>query len=88
MDQIASSNKGFLWYIGKCGQDSNLGCNISLCSGSHNKETAQISLTLYTILQIFSITFFEKMPILQALTEIDCKNKITSGHIQLNLFES
>jgi len=28
------------------------------------------------------------MPILQALTEDDYKNKIDSGYIQLNLFES
>ncbi|MEJ2281930.1 MAG: IS4 family transposase [Candidatus Bathyarchaeota archaeon] len=52
------------------------------------KKRLKIDLSLYTILQIFSITLFEKMPILQALTETDYKNKITSGHIQLNLFES
>jgi len=52
------------------------------------KKQMKIDLSLYTILQIFSITLFEKMPILQVLTETDYKNKITSGHIQLNLFES
>ena len=52
------------------------------------KKRLKIEASLYTILQIFSITLFEKMPILQALTETDYKNKITSGHIQLNLFES
>ena len=52
------------------------------------KKQLKLDLSLYTILQIFSITLFEKMPILQALTETDYKNKITSGHIQLNLFES
>jgi hypothetical protein len=52
------------------------------------KKRLKIDLSLYTILQIFSITLFEKMPILQVLTETDYKNKITSGHIQLNLFES
>jgi hypothetical protein len=52
------------------------------------KKRMNIELSLYTILQIFSITLFEKMPILQVLTETDYKNKITSGHIQLNLFES
>ena len=52
------------------------------------KKRMKLDLSLYTILQIFSITLFEKMPILKALTEIDYKNKITSGHIQLNLFES
>ncbi|MBT8356835.1 MAG: IS4 family transposase [Desulfobacterales bacterium] len=52
------------------------------------KKRLKIDLSLYTILQIFSITLFEKMPILQVLTETDYKNKITSGHIQLNLFDS
>jgi hypothetical protein len=52
------------------------------------KKQLKIDLSLYTILQIFGITLFEKMPILQAITETDYKNKITSGHIQLNLFES
>ena len=52
------------------------------------KKQLKLDLSLYTILQIFSITLFEKMPILQALAETDYKNKITSGHIQLNLFES
>jgi hypothetical protein len=52
------------------------------------KKRMKIDLSLYTILQIFSITLFEKMPILQVLTETDYKNKITSGHIQLNSFKS
>ena len=52
------------------------------------KKRLRIDLTLYTILQILSISLFEKTPILQALTANDYKNKITSSHIQLNLFES
>jgi IS4 transposase len=52
------------------------------------KKRIKLDLSLYTILQIFSITLFEKMPILQALTDADYKTKITNGHIQLNLFES
>lgn len=52
------------------------------------KKRLKINLTLYTILQILSITLFEKMPILQALTANDYKKQITSGHIQLKLFES
>jgi hypothetical protein len=52
------------------------------------KKRLKLDLSLYTILQIFSITLFEKMPILQVLTETDYKTKITSGHIQLNLFDS
>jgi hypothetical protein len=52
------------------------------------KKRLKIQLSLYTILQIFSVTIFEKMPILQALTETTYKNKMTSGPIQLNLFDS
>jgi hypothetical protein len=52
------------------------------------KKRLKIDLTLYTILQILSISLFEKKPILQALTADDYKNQITSSHIQLKLFES
>ncbi len=52
------------------------------------KKRLKIDLTLYTILQILSITLFEKMPILQAITTDDYKVQITSGYNQLKLFES
>ena len=51
------------------------------------KKRLKIDLTLYTILQILSITLFEKKPILQALTATDYRNEIATGPIQLNLFE-
>jgi len=52
------------------------------------KKRLEIELSLYTILQIFSVAIFEKIPILRALTDDACKNEITSNHIQLNLFDS
>jgi len=52
------------------------------------KKRLRIELSLYNILQIFSLTLFEKKPIVQVLTDTDYKNKITSSHIQLKLFES
>jgi IS4 transposase len=52
------------------------------------KKRLKIELTLYTILQILSITLFEKKMIYQVLTDTDYRNKITSSHIQLKLFES
>lgn len=51
------------------------------------KKRLKIDSTLYNILQILSITLFEKIPILQALTANDYRNKITSGHTQLELFD-
>jgi hypothetical protein len=41
---------------------------------------------LCTMLQILSLTLFEKNHVLRVFTEIDCKNQITSGHRQLYLF--
>lgn len=52
------------------------------------KKRMKIDLTLYTILQILSISLFEKKPIYQVLTDNDYKNEITSSHIQLKLFEN
>jgi hypothetical protein len=52
------------------------------------KKRLKIELSLYNILQILSISLFEKKFIYQVLTADDYKNNITSGHIQLNLFES
>ena len=52
------------------------------------KKRMKIESSLYTILQIFSVAVFEKIPILRALTDDAYKNEITSNHIQLNLFDS
>jgi hypothetical protein len=52
------------------------------------KKRLRMDLSLYTILQILSISLFEKMPILQALTADDYTNTITSNHKQLELFDS
>lgn len=51
------------------------------------KKRMQIDLSLYTILQILSITLFEKKPILHVLTESDYGKLATSNHIQLKLFD-
>jgi len=51
------------------------------------KKRMQTDLSLYTILQILSITLFEKKPILQMLTTSEYKKQITSDHIQLKLFD-
>jgi hypothetical protein len=52
------------------------------------KKRLKLEQSLYTILQILSITLFEKTLISWAFTETFYKKKITTGHIQLNLFES
>jgi len=52
------------------------------------KKRLQLEQSLYTILQILSITLFEKIQISWAFTEGFYKNEIASSHIQLNLFGS
>ena len=51
------------------------------------KKQLKLNLELYTILQILSITLFEKMPLTQVLTETNYRTKPTCLHNQLPLFE-
>jgi len=51
------------------------------------KKTLKIDSSLYTILQILSVTLFEKTPILQALADSNClDSKLVHGN-QLTLFD-
>jgi len=52
------------------------------------KKRLALDQSLYTILQVLSITLFEKTLISWALTENNYNKKFTAGHIQLNLFGS
>ena len=50
------------------------------------KKELKLEQSLYTILQIVSVTLFEKMPLLQALTDVENIEQETSINNQLNLF--
>lgn len=51
------------------------------------KKRLNINLSLYTFLQILSISIFEKSPILQLINDIDYESKIYDSVNQLNLFD-
>jgi len=51
------------------------------------KKRMQIGLSLYTILQILSLTLFEKTPLYQAFAQNVYRNKITTIDNQLKLFD-
>jgi hypothetical protein len=51
------------------------------------KKRLNLQESLYTILQILSVTVFEKVPIYQLITERDSKQSIPASHNQLKLFE-
>lgn len=52
------------------------------------KKQMKIDLSLYTILQILSVTLFEKIPISRAFSPESYKNNIHDNYNQLNLFKS
>ena len=51
------------------------------------KKRLKITTSLYTILQVLSVTIFEKIPLLQIVTKNDYKNKIHDTTNQLKLFD-
>jgi len=51
------------------------------------KKQLKIDLNLYTMLQIFSVSIFEKVPILQLLTDCKYKNINSDSCNQIELFE-
>lgn len=51
------------------------------------KKQLHLDISLYTFLQILSITLFEKIYISQLVTETEYKTNYTSTYNQLNLFE-
>lgn len=50
------------------------------------KKQLNLEQSLYTILQIVSVTLFEKIPLLQALTDVEIVEENTETNNQLNLF--
>jgi len=51
------------------------------------KKRLRLDQSLYTILQILSVTLFEKTPISQAFSREYYKTETETSHIQLNLFD-
>ena len=51
------------------------------------KKHLKLEQSLYTILQIISVTLFEKIPLLQALTDIEMIEENSEANNQLNLFD-
>jgi hypothetical protein len=50
------------------------------------KKRLKIEASLYTILQVLSVTIFERMPLLQALTDSDYRSETDENNNQLLLF--
>jgi hypothetical protein len=51
------------------------------------KKRMNLEISLYTMLQIFSISIFDKTPLLQLLTNTSYENQISTNDNQLKLFD-
>ena len=51
------------------------------------KKKLKLEKSLYTILQVLSLTLFEKIPIFQALSQVDYTIQEAQDSNQLNLFD-
>lgn len=79
-------NKKFLWRQRKCCGDANMDRGVCLCNGRHRPQAVGLEASLYQILQILSLTLFEKTPILCALQAIDPDANFAENVNQLILF--
>lgn len=85
MDQAKSPNKNVLWHFGECRQDSNMDSGVGLCTCAIMKKQLNIRASLYTILQVISVSAFERTPLYQLLEKSDYKSETIETN-QLTLF--
>jgi hypothetical protein len=52
------------------------------------KKRLHLDISLYTLLQILSVTLFEKMPLNRDFLDLKYSSDDTEARIQLNLFDS
>jgi hypothetical protein len=86
MDQTAPADQGFLRYHRKCRKNPNLDRDFGIPAGAILKKELSLSQSLYTILQVLSISLFAKTPILSAFSTRDHKDNQGRLDNQLSLF--
>ena len=87
VDQAASSDQAVLRHVGERGEDADLDCRLGLRLVAIVKKRLDLDASLYTLLQILSVTLFEKMPIHQALAGDENRCNASQITNQLNLFD-
>ena len=81
MDQAAPPHQSVLRHQRECGEDSNLDRGVGV------RARGDRSTSLYQILQILSVTIFEKVPILQAFEALDSQSEFFDSSNQMILFD-
>ena len=88
MDQTALTNQSVLRHNRGRSEVANLDRGLSLRPRRHRKKRLQLEAPLYTLLRVLSLTLFEKMPILQALSQDRPRTETVDDANQLSLFAS
>ena len=87
MDQATPANQEILWHQRERSEDQIwIAISIYVLVTIVRKRLG-LEASLYQILQILSITLFEKTPILQAFQAFDSRDDLVNCGNQLNLFD-
>ena len=88
VDQAASAHQALLRHFRERCADANLDRrSASTCWWRSSRRRLNLDASLHTLLQILSLTLFEKMPLQQAFAGSDTDPNSQRLHNQLNLFE-
>ena len=87
MDQTTLAYQNILRNQRKCAECPNLDRRFNLCIGTHHKKRLNLETELYTILQILSVTLFEKVALNELFTTSRQKDIINDSPKQLLLFD-
>ena len=79
--------KAFLLNIRECGQNTNMDCYLRLRAGCNYQKAIESRAKPQHNFTIVSVTLFEKISLLQALTDVDVMEENTDTNNQLNLFD-
>jgi len=87
MDQTTLTNQTLLWYLTQQRQKSNLDCRGRLRAHCDHQKRLGLQQNLYTILQVLSLTLFEKNSIHSLFENSDDSEKTLNSDNQLFLFQ-
>jgi len=87
MDQTAPADQGVLRHLGECREEPDLDRRVHVCAHAIVRKRLKLEASMHEILQILSLTLFEKTPPDQLLTlSMETPNQL-GGANQLILFE-
>jgi hypothetical protein len=87
MDQATPADKAVLRHQPQCRQDADIDRRERLRPRGRRQKTTAPQRDLYTLLQILSLSLFEKMPVLQVFSQAEHKTEIYPDHIQMSLLD-